>query len=45
MKIQHPINYVVPKSSEELWFNNKTLPANDTDEDFDKSIWRSNADA
>ena len=45
MKIKHTTNYVVPKSSEELRFKEKTSPADDTDDDFDQSIWRNNADA
>ena len=45
MKIQHTTNYEVRKSSEELRFKEKTFSANDTDEDFDQSIWRNNADA
>ena len=45
MKIQHTTNYVVPKSFEELRFKEKTLPADDTDDDFDQSIWRNNDDA
>ena len=45
MKIKHTTNYVVPKSSEELRFKEKTSPADDTDDDYDQSIWRNNADA
>ena len=36
--IQFDYIYVVPKSSEELRFKEKTSPADDTDDDFDQSI-------
>ena len=45
MENQHTTNYVVPKSSEELRFKERTFPARHTDDDLDQSIWRNNADA